>query len=917
MPQRLALIDANSLLHRAYHALPPLTTTKGEQVGAVFGFASMLLKVLQKLQPILVAVAWDSKEPTFRHKQYTQYKAHRPETDKDLINQFARAREVVSAFNIPQFEVPGYEADDIIGTLASQSSERRKEKGKRKKELETIIVTGDLDALQLVDGKTKVFTPRRGFSDTVFYDIDAVKERYGLMPAQIVDYKALRGDPSDNIPGVKGIGEKTAAELLQKYKNLGEVYKHLDELSARQRKLLSEGQVEALLSQKLAEIERQVPIKINLEKCKLAVYDRQKVLQLFQELEFRSLIGKLPESEGKTQERLFGEPTSPQEKTGFQNFRTSDLEVDYQLVDSSAKFDKLMEILRENNEVCLDTETTNIDAHKAKLVGLAVAVSPHKAYYIPVEHIMTDKLISCLADKLIIAHNLKYDACVLKNAGINLNLENAFDTMLAAYLLQAGQGKLNLKELAFSHLGMVIPELIKILSAQAGAKEKSRKGFVDWSKVPIEALKNYACADADATLQLKQKFEQELAQSKNAKLAKLFYEMEMPLLSILMEMEKNGVLIDKKFLGSLSLQLQDEIAKLEKEVFAGIGHEFNLNSSQQLGQVLFDELSLPVVKRTKTQRSTDESVLKKLRGLHPVIRMILRYRELFKVKTGFVDPLPDMCDEKGRVHTTFNQQRTTTGRLSSENPNLQNIPVDPKIGLRRAFVAPQGSKILVADYSQVELRVIAHFSRDSALVSSFEKDQDIHIATAARIFDCFIDEVTFEQRRIAKTMNFAVMYGMSAHGLAQALEIEYIKAQKHIDEYFESYSGMKAWIDETIKQVHLQGFVETLLGRRRLIPEIGSHNTRLRWAGERMAINMPIQGTAADLIKLAMVKISEKLKMVLQVHDELVFEVPEEEVEEVARLVKKEMEGAMELRVPLKVDLKVGNNWGELRSVIL
>lgn len=918
---KLVLVDGHSLLHRAYHALPPLSTSNGEEVGAVFGFISMFLKVLNELKPEYAAVAFDTEKPTFRHKEYTQYKAQRPKVDEELKKQIKMAKRVIEVFNISGFELDGYEADDIIGALAYQST-------RSKKDLEVVIVTGDLDALQLVSDRVKVYTTRRGFSDIVVYDVKAVEGRYGLAPGQLVDYKALCGDVSDNIPGVKGIGKKTASRLLSVYGNLLAIFCHLDKLSAKEKTLLKKQQDSAFISQKLAKIKQDVPIKFDLDKCRIRKYNRNQVLSLFQELEFRSLISRLPGGKKDKQVGLFqggcGDllQTVNKEKTPLkvkdsgvvtfsEKIRGSN---EYTVVDSDTAFQQMLEEIEDSPELAIDTEATSINSRDAKLVGISLSIKPGKAWYIPNSAFKAQKskLRVVLENPKIkkIGHNLKYDTQILENERIDLR-PLSFDTMIAAFLLQEGQGKLSLKDLAFSKLGVVIPETSEIIG-----KGRER---VTMDKVPLEKVAHYACLDVEATVKLKKLFEKVFTHEK--KLAKLFFEVEMPLVKILLATEKKGILLDTKFLSSLSRQMQKQIAKKEKEIFNLVGHEFNLNSPQQLEEVLFDELKLPVIKRTKTQRSTDESVLKKLVKLHPLIKFLLKYRELHKIKSTYVDPLPLMVDSEGRIHTSFNQARVATGRLSSENPNLQNIPVDKEFGIREAFIAPKGYKLLSADYSQIELRIMAHFSKDRGLIASFEAEQDIHIATAARIFDCFVNEVTSKQRKVAKTMNFAVMYGMSAHGLAEILGIERHKAQEYIDEYFESYPGIKTFIERTLEEAYKKGKVETFAGRRRLIPELSSSRFSVRKGGERMAVNHPIQGTAADLIKLAMVKIDLKLKtqnskLILQVHDELVFEVPKGEVEEVGGLVKREMEGAMKLCVPLKVDLKVGNNWGELKTLV-
>lgn len=938
--ERLVLIDGPSLLHRAYHALPPLTNSRGEQTGAVFGFTSMFLKVIEELKPQYVVCAWDTAAPTFRDQIYTQYKAQRPPLDKDFITQEPNAHQVLEAFVAPQYAIDGYEADDIIGTIVERVSNLGD-----LDDLETIIVTGDMDSTQLVDNKTKVFTSRKGFSDTVLMGEAEVEAKFGLKPGQIIDYKALRGDPSDNIPGVRGVGEKTAVELLQKFGNLESTFQHLSNLTERQQKLLSEGQESAFMSQRLATIKRDVPLQFDLKEAVFGQYDNQTVLDLFQLLGFRTLIRRLP---GQFQKK---ENDFKQEGLGLTQSRVDKIEeaqlnIESKTIEDRTGFLAFKEVALKEKILTLDTETNTYQAFVARLEGIGVG-SGDSFGYLPFEWLKKEGL-SFLKDLLEngtilkIGHNLKFDAQVL----LNYDIQTApffFDTMLAAYLLRAGQGRLGLKDLAFSELGIVMEDLKQVSSkfkplsrvqieGVQGSKLKGNKDNMTsnivsdvWAGVPVEEIAKYCINDVRSTQLLFQKYQKELEGEE--KLKKLFYEVEMPLSFILTQMERNGILVDRNYLSNLNVQLSIEVANLEKEIYQCIGHEFNINSPKQLEAILFDELHLPPFGKTKgkTHRSTDESVLRKLKGLHPVVPLLLSYREAFKIQTTYTTPLRDLADGDSRIHTSFNQTRASTGRLSSEEPNLQNIPVESKWNLRKAFVAKEGHKILVADYSQIELRVMAHFSKDPALVNSFEHNQDIHTATAARIFNKFIQDVNPVERRIAKTVNFAVLYGQTAYGLSDLLEIEQAKAQIFIDDYFESYPKVKEWISDNLTKAYDRGYVESLLGRKRLIPELKASSFMIRQSGERMATNMPIQATAADLIKMAMVNISFKLKtsklkfsetrMLLQVHDELVFEVPEGKVEEAARMVEEEMEKALKLSVPIKVDLKIGDNWGELEKI--
>lgn len=800
---KLVLIDGNSLLHRAYHALPPLATPRGEPSHAVYGFTSMLLKVIDELKPTFVAVAWDTGKPTFRHQEYLAYKEQRPKMPQDLFDQLEMTKRVVEAFNIPQFALEGYEADDVVGTLAKQAvrhphlkPQARDHKGPR-----VVIVTGDLDLLQLVDEGVGVFAPRKGFSQTIIYDVERVKERFGgLVPSQIVDYKALKGDPSDNLPGVRGVGEKTAIKLLKKYKSLEEIYRHLDELEPRVREKLIEGQEDAFLSKKLARIDTSAPVKLDLEKMRLADYDNLRVRRIFQEYGFRSLLSRLPHSEREKKE----------------------------------KQDLLFE-----------------DLTQGPLVSTPASI----------------------LDEL--------------------------DLKIAAHLLSGETGKrLSLENLAFTYLG----EEVRVETL--GEKELLRLYSV-----------------------LQRKLLAELEREENVLLKKLFYEVELPLKPILRQMEKWGILVDTQLLEELTQKYARALKEIELEIYREIGYEFNLNSPRQLEEILFDELKLPVIRRTKTQRSTNESVLTKLVGAHPVIEKLLRYRKLSKLKSTYLDPLPGMLNKGHRVHTTFSQIKTASGRLSSENPNLQNIPKGDADNLRRLFLAPQGCQLLVVDYSQIELRILAHLSQDKGLLDAFRHNLDVHAATAARLFNKTIDKVTLKERQVGKTVNFALMYGMSEFGLAESLGIDRGRAKLYIESYFKNYPGVKEWQEKHLERVRERGYVESLFGRRRYLAGLRSSNYRVRSAAERVAINHPMQATQADIIKKAMLRINgalveqgwwgEKVKMLLQVHDELIFEVAEENLREVAAQVKSLMETVVELSVPLLTKVQVGQNWGDLTGLAL
>jgi DNA polymerase-1 len=896
----LVLFDGNALLHRAYHALPPLTVRQtGESVGAVYGFALMLLKVINELKPSHYAIAFDMKGPTFRHELFDQYKAQRPETPQELIGQLGRGKQLVSAFNIPIFELQGYEADDILGALSQQASQ---------KDVDTIIVTGDADTMQLVSPRVKVLypKPRGGFSNTTLYDEAAVAEKYGVRPEQIADLKGLVGDPSDNIPGVSGVGAKTAAKLLEQFGSIEQIYENIDQVTPpKLQNLLRENEAIARQSKELATIVTQTPVTLKLDDCRVSQYDRNKVTGLLRELEFASLLSKLPQMETETAGVEAKPPAG-----------------EYKIVSEAADLDNLIKRLSKARSFAFDTETTGLDPMAAKLVGLSFAPAEGEAYYIPVGHEGLDpisqlpleeviaRLKSLMEDEKLakLAHNGKYDMTVLAEHGLNVqNL--TFDSMIAAYLL--GEKSLGLKNLAFSRLAVEMTPITELIGK--GAKT------IPMSRVEIARAADYASADADMTLRLAKVFEPEL---KEQGLWKLFTEVELPLTPVLMGMERTGVALDVDLLKQMSRRLGGQLSKLEKDIYDNVGHQFNINSPQQLSSVLFEELQLPTARKTKGGYSTGAAILEELRGVHPVVGLILDYRQLSKIKSTYIDALPGLVNPRtGRVHTSFNQTRTATGRLSSSDPNLQNIPVRGEMGreVRQAFIAPKGSLLLSADYSQIDLRALAHLSQDESLLGAFRHDEDIHSATAAQVFGVDPAKVTPEMRRVAKTVNFGVIYGMSDYGLEQASGLTREEAAAFISAYFEKYPGVKQYLESTKEKARKDGYVQTILGRRRAIPEINHANRQLREAAERMAINMPVQGTSADIIKVAMIDLDREIakrklesKMLLQVHDELIFEVPEAELAQMRRLVPELMTSAITLSVPLKATVKTGPNWGEL-----
>ena len=905
----LVLLDGHGIIHRAYHAVKePLTVRKtGEVVTAAYGFANTLLSVIRELRPTHLAVALDKGRVTFRHEQEPTYKAHRPEMPEDLRAQIGRCRELIETFDIPIYELEDYEADDLLGTLARQAAEQG---------IETYLVSLDSDIAQLVQPGVHLFMFRPYQRDTVIYeDAEDVHQRYGVWPEQMTDLKGLKGDASDNIPGVPGVGDKTAVKLLQQYGGVEGVLEHIDEVEPeRLREALRTHREQALKSKALATIVTDAPVTLDLEACRFERYGRDKVLDLFRELEFRSLIPRLPDVEPE------GE-AGPAPAVG-----EAAAEVDYRLVQTEEELEALARRIEAQRSFTFDTETTDIDAMRARLVGIAVALAPGQAYYIPVGHRLAAnqlpletvlrRLGPLFEDEGIekVAHNAKYDMLVVANEGA-WTRNVTFDTMIAAYLLGEGGGALSLKWLASKRLGIEMTPISELIGK--GSKQ------ISMAEVDVEMAGHYACADADMTGRLRSLMEEELRQQD---LWSLFVDVEMPLVPVLARMEMAGVALDVSVLREMSQTLTGEVARVEEEICGAVGHRFNIGSPQQLSQVLFEQLGLPKTRKTKLGHSTDAQSLEGLRGLHPIVDQVHEYRELTKLKSTYVDALPGLINPRtGRIHTDLNQTATATGRLSSSNPNLQNIPVRTELGgqVRRAFVAGDigpDPLLLSADYSQIELRIMAHITEDPGLVGAFERDEDIHAATASQVFGVSLSEVTPEMRRRAKVFNFGVLYGLTEFGLSQRERISREEAAEFIKTYFAKYPGIRKYSEETVQRTRERGYAETLLGRRRYIPEINSPNVNVRQAAERAAINMPVQGTAADIIKIAMNRIDAEMqarrlvsRMILQVHDELIFECPAKEVDAVRELVVDIMPlRQRRMKVPLKVDIKVGENWGEM-----
>jgi DNA polymerase-1 len=890
MKKKLVLIDSNALIHRAYHALPPLTTKKGEIVNAVYGYTSVLLNVLNKFKPEYIVAAFDLKEPTFRHKEFKDYKATRVKAPDDLYAQIPRVKELVEAFNIPIAEKSGYEADDLLATFARKTE-------KLHPDVEVIVVTGDLDTLQMVNDQTKVFALRRGMSDSVLYDEKAIFERYGLRPDQMNDYKGLRGDPSDNLPGVKGVGEKTAAELLQKYGTLENIYKHLPEIKEGVRKKLEKDKVQAYFSKRLATLVDNVPVDFDLEKARAEDFSRVKVINLMREMEFFSLLRRLPGYE----EHMKGVNDAQAEKPG----KPGEIgKVDWKKIDSSQlpEFGDMLSIV------------SDVDSDE-KLKGMAVSPDPQTAFFVSrIEEKMKNILAGVEVKK--IGFDLKKDWRILAENKMMLG-GIGFDVQIAAYLLKSGSN-LSWEDLVMQELGVMVE------------KEDKKSGQATLVFQEDEKVLEKMCRKAALNFALKEKLEKDLEKisreqmedGKEKTIQTLFENLEMPLVEILARMEKEGVKINKTVLRGISEKIDKRVEKLEKEIQKMAGVEFNVNSNVQLREVLYEKMKIPTadIKKGKTGYSTASPELQKIKSLHPVIEKIEEYRELFKLKTTYLDTLPNMTDKDSRLHTTFNQAVTTTGRLSSSDPNLQNIPIRTDLGqmIRTAFEAEQGYQLVRADYSQIELRIAAHLSGDVRMITTFLEGEDIHTATAARVNKIDLDKVSKKMRSAAKALNFGIIYGMSTYGFSQSAGVDHEEAREFIRKYFANYPQVAQFLEEVKTSAREHGFVETEMGRRRYIPEINSTNAMLRNQADRMAVNMTIQGLAADIIKLAMLAadklIREKyseVRMVLQIHDELLFEVPEPQAEKFAKDIKAEMENVYNMSVPLIADVKIGDNWGE------
>jgi DNA polymerase-1 len=923
MPPILYLIDGHALAYRAYFALSAtggdrFRTSTGEPTAGTFGFCSVLISILEKERPEYLAVAFDTGK-TFRDEIFEDYKGTREKMPDDLIPQIERIRSVVDSFDIPRLEKEGFEADDVLGSIAQQAV---------KQGFGVKIFTGDRDLLQLVNDRIIVNLPGKSLSDARDYTAKDVVHYLGVKPDQVVDYKALAGDSSDNIPGVPGVGVKTAVTLLQEYPHLDDIYANLEEIPTRYRGKLEAGRDSAYLSYQLAKIRTDVDLVLNMDAARVHTMDIARVEEVFRELEFKTLTNRL-----RDMAKNLNIPSKGQQLSLFGGSQVTQVGIAaaYQpqvhLVNDEDSLRKMCDDLASAPRFAFDTETTSTDPMAANLVGISVAVRPGEGYYIPVGHrgdepqLSLPQVVQALkpyfSDPQIekIGHNLKYDCIVLENVGVHVT-PCSFDTMIAEWLLIPDSRSLGLKDMAESYLGIQMTHIEELIG--------KGKNQLTMDQVGINQAAPYAVADAEVTLQL---YDLLVKRMQKSGAEKLMFEMEMPLIPVLIGMERAGILLDAEAYALMSSELNQQMVSIEDRIFQSVGYNFNLNSTQQLSKALFETLKLqPPGSRRKTSSghfSTAAGVLEEMSHLHPVIDWVLEYREMAKLKSTYVDALPLQINKRtGRVHTSYNQTGSVTGRLASSDPNLQNIPTRTEMGrqVRSGFIAAPGCQLLAVDYSQIELRIVAHMSNDEAMLSAFRAGQDIHAATAAAIYNTALDAVTKDMRRHAKAINFGLIYGMSAFGLTRTTDLTLAEAEDFVAAYFSHFSAVKNYLDGIRRSAARDGFVETLLGRRRYFPNLSSQtNANLRNREEREAINAPIQGTAADIIKLAMIHLAAALppsglqaRLLLQVHDELILEVPESELSQTAALVQQVMENAYPLSIPLATEAKVGANWGNL-----
>lgn len=920
--EKLFLLDAYALIYRAYYALikSPRINSKGFNTSAILGFVNTLEDVLKKENPTHIGIAFDPTGPTFRHEAYPEYKAQREETPEVIRLSVPIIKDIIRAYRIPILEVPGYEADDVIGTLATEAGKRG---------ITTYMMTPDKDYGQLVGENVFMYRPRHNDKAFEVMGVEEVKNKYAIQsPLQVIDLLGLMGDASDNIPGCPGVGEKTAQKLIAQFGNIENLLAHTDQLKGALRTKVEENRKQIEFSRFLATIKTDVPLPLDMDALKRESPDEEELRKIFQELEFRTLLERIFKEKPKEtpaatpgQGDLFGfftpETTSEPEKTNLATLHT--LNCNYQLVDNEEKLSQLLQNIVTQSVLSLDTETTSTDPIRAELVGMSFSYAENQAFYVPVPadrseaQKIVDRFRPVFENREImkVGQNIKYDMLVLANYGVQLQ-GPLFDTMVAHYVLQP-ELRHNMDYLAEIYLNYQTIHIEELI----GPKGKNQGNMRD---LPPASVYEYACEDADVTLKLKNKLEKELDENN---VRKLFEEIEMPLIPVLAYMERNGVRIDTEALKETSRHFTLRMKQIEEEVYQLAGTEFNIASPKQVGEVLFDRLKIvEKAKKTKTgQYVTSEEVLESLRGKHEVVGKILEHRGLKKLLGTYIDALPQLINpETGRIHTSFNQTVTATGRLSSSNPNLQNIPIRNEDGkeIRKAFIPDDGCIFFSADYSQIELRIMAHLSGDPHMIEAFQKGQDIHAATASKIYKVPLEEVTREQRSKAKTANFGIIYGISVFGLAERLNVDRKEAKELIDGYFENYPHVKEYMDESIRIARERGYIETIFKRKRYLPDINSRNAVVRGYAERNAINAPIQGSAADIIKVAMVRIYQRFlkeriqsKMILQVHDELNFSVRPEEQEKVKQIVIEEMESAYKMKAPLLADSGWGQNWLE------
>ena len=923
----LMVMDGHAMVHRSFHAIQqPLSISKtGEDVRAVFGFMNTFLRALQDWEPTHCAVAFDPHGPTFRHKRFDDYKAHRPATPPELRPQFDRVRDLVKVLRIPMYQAEGFEADDAIGTICRQAEEQG---------VDTLILTGDTDTLQLVTPHVSVALTFSVQQKTL-YDVAKVRERYdGLGPEVVADIKALEGDTSDNIPGVPGVGKKTAIKLIQQFGSIEGIIEHIDEVTpAGTQKKLEDAKESMVEGKILTTIVRDVPVTLDLDDAKFWTYDRSKVVEALSDLEFFTMVARVPDPHGGD---------GPEVEGQLSLMEANERQTRYEVVDTAQSLDAMVRALDTADGFAFSTTMTKVNPMLSDLVGLGFSNEANKGWYVPVGHtegaqLDRDAVLDALrpifasSDVPKTAYDASHHMTVLAKGGVEVN-NLTLDVVLAAHL--TGRKALAIEALALERLNIEMTPVAEVVGT--GRKQ------VTMAEVAIESAADYAAAIADVTYQLIEGFEKELEEKKSREVLDT---VELPLVPVIVRMQVNGVRLDVDVLEDMAEELAGQISSIESDMYGVVGHEFNINSSQQLGDVLFNELRLPATKKTKTGYSTDASALEGLQAMMKsedvdpkmrealdkvdprapdILDKVLYYRQVTKIKSTYVDALPGLVNpETGRIHTIYNQTGSATGRVSSNDPNVQNIPVRTELGrrVRRAFVATDSPEwtLFGADYSQIELRILAYLSQDPGLLEAFRKGQDIHAATASSVYGVELDEIDSEMRRVAKIMNFGVVYGLSAFGISRQTGLSPEEGKTFIKAYFGKYPGIKDYVDSTKQKVRELGYVETLMGRRRYIPEIQSTSFHVRGAGERMAINMPIQGAAADAIKIAMVRIQQRLDeaelrslMIVQVHDELIFEAPQEELDDLKSIVLDVMPSALDIDVPLDVDLKTGPNWGDM-----